>query len=68
MAEKTERYVSEDDWFWSDPEIDLSYSITHHVCDTYGEQTTQPDESGVVFVAQFCLCGKQVGAYRDSIL
>lgn len=63
-----ERFVSESDWFWSDPDIDLSFSVGHHQCAVHHEVAGQLAKSGAVAVQQFCKCGRQVGALLDSVL
>ena len=63
-----ENLVPEDDWFWSDPALDLWVGHAHHTCAAYDEQTSQPSKSGLVVVRQYCRCGAYVGSYNDSVL
>lgn len=61
-----ERYVSESDWFWSDPAIDPT--VVHHQCEPCDEQVGQPNKSGVVVVERLCWCGRKLSSYIDSVL
>lgn len=60
--------VSESDYFWSDPALDLDVGHAHHSCEVYDEQASQPSKSGLVIVRQYCRCGAYVGSYTDSVL
>lgn len=59
--------VTEDDWFWSDPEIDPDFP--HHVCDSDNERAGQPNKSGILVVERLCSkCGRKMSSYVDSVL
>ena len=59
--------VSEDDYFWSDPEIDPKFP--HHEHDSDDERTGQPNKSGALVVERLCSkCGITMSSYIDSVL
>lgn len=58
--------VSEEDWFWSDPEIDPNF--VHHTCEPSDEQIGQPNKQGLVAVQRLCWCGNVLSTYIDSVL